>query len=185
MNRFLIFKINKIESINWRQYENIQIFQSIDSFFISTHSLLIIFSHNREITLLVDRQINRIRRIEFYREKDKKIEFNKSANSILIKFTYLSTSSRFVIVLTIMTHSSQSSSFLKIRLIFEIVELMMKDIFDIVLIRRLMRQQRINEVKNEKWDIQSINKRFWVIERSSACRALNCRILLIDERMNC
>jgi hypothetical protein len=33
--------------------------------------------------------------------------------------------------------------------------------------------------------IQSINKRFWVIERSNACRAHNCRILLTDERMNC
>jgi hypothetical protein len=33
--------------------------------------------------------------------------------------------------------------------------------------------------------IQSINKRLWVIERSNACRAHNCRILLTDERMNC
>jgi hypothetical protein len=86
-----------------------------------------------------------------------------------------------------MIHSSQSSNFLRIRLIFEIVELMMKNIFDIVLIRRLMRQQRINEAKRIKDEtvIQSINKRFWVIERSSACRAHNCRILLTDERMNC
>jgi hypothetical protein len=86
-----------------------------------------------------------------------------------------------------MTHSFQSSSFLRIRLIFEIVELMMKDIFYIVLIRRLMKQQRINEAKRIKDEtmIQSINKRFWIIERSSACRAHNCRILLIDEKMNC
>ncbi len=77
MNRLLISEINKIESINWRQYENIQILQSIDSFFIFTHFLLIVFSHNREITLLVDRQISEIRRIEFYREKDRKIEFNR------------------------------------------------------------------------------------------------------------
>jgi hypothetical protein len=33
--------------------------------------------------------------------------------------------------------------------------------------------------------IQSINKKLWVIERSNACRAHNCRILLTDERMNC
>jgi hypothetical protein len=33
--------------------------------------------------------------------------------------------------------------------------------------------------------IQSINKRLWIIERLSACRAHNCRILLTDERMNC
>jgi hypothetical protein len=33
--------------------------------------------------------------------------------------------------------------------------------------------------------IQSINKRLWVIERSSACRTHNCEILLTDERMNC
>jgi hypothetical protein len=86
-----------------------------------------------------------------------------------------------------MTHSSQSSSFLKIRLIFEIVELMMRDIFDIVLIRRLMKQQRINKTKRIKVEtmIQSINKRFWVIESLNACRAHNCRILLTDERMNC
>jgi hypothetical protein len=77
MNRLLISEINEIESINWDEYENVQIFQSVDSFFIFTHSLFIVFSQNREITLLVDRQISRIRRIEFYREKDKKIEFNK------------------------------------------------------------------------------------------------------------
>ncbi len=77
MNRLLIFEINEIESINWDEYKNVQILQSVDSFFILTHSLLIIFSHNREITLLVDRQISEIRRIEFYREKDKKIEFNR------------------------------------------------------------------------------------------------------------
>jgi hypothetical protein len=33
--------------------------------------------------------------------------------------------------------------------------------------------------------IQSINKKLWVIERSNASRAHNCRILLTDERMNC
>jgi hypothetical protein len=77
MNRLLISEINKIESINWRQYENVQILQSIDSFFIFTHFLLIIFSQNDEITLLVDRQLSRICRIEFYREKDRKIELNK------------------------------------------------------------------------------------------------------------
>jgi hypothetical protein len=33
--------------------------------------------------------------------------------------------------------------------------------------------------------IQSINKRLWIIEKSSACRIHNCRILLTDERMNC
>jgi hypothetical protein len=86
-----------------------------------------------------------------------------------------------------MIHSSQSSNFLRIRLIFEIVKLMMKDIFDIVLIRILMKQQRITEAKRIKDEtvIQSINKRLWVIERSSASRAHNCRILLTDERMNC
>jgi hypothetical protein len=77
MNRFLISEINEIESINWDEYKNVQILQSVDSFFIFTHSLFIIFSHNREITLLVDRQISEICRIEFYREKDRKIEFNK------------------------------------------------------------------------------------------------------------
>jgi hypothetical protein len=76
MNRFLIFEINQIESINWRQYENVQIFHNVDSFFISTHLIFIIFSQNCEITLLVDRQISRIDRIDFNREKDKKIEFN-------------------------------------------------------------------------------------------------------------
>ncbi len=76
MNRFLISEINQIESINWCQYENVQIFQSVDSLFISTHLIFIIFSQNREITLLVDRQINRIDRIDFNREKDRKIEFN-------------------------------------------------------------------------------------------------------------
>ncbi len=39
-------------------------------------------------------------------------------------------------------------------------------------------------IKNEII-MQSINKRLWVIEKSSACRTHNCRILLIDERMNC
>jgi hypothetical protein len=77
MNRLLIFEINKIESINWRQYENVQVLQNIDLFFIFTHSLFIIFSQDDEITLLVDRQLNRIRRMKFYREKDKKIELNK------------------------------------------------------------------------------------------------------------
>ncbi len=77
MNRLLISEINEIESINWDEYENVQILQNVDSFFIFTHSLFIIFSHNREITLLVDRQISRIRRIEFYCEKDRKIEFNR------------------------------------------------------------------------------------------------------------
>ncbi len=77
MNRLLISEINEIESINWDEYKNVQILQSVDSFFIFTHLLFIIFSHNREITLLVDRQISEIRRIEFYREKDRKIEFNK------------------------------------------------------------------------------------------------------------
>jgi hypothetical protein len=76
MNRFLIFEINQIESINCRQYENVQIFQSVDSFLIFTHLILIIFSQNLEITLLVDRQISWIDRIDFNREKDKKIEFN-------------------------------------------------------------------------------------------------------------
>jgi hypothetical protein len=76
MNRFLISEINQIESINWRQYENVQIFQNIDSLSIFTHLILIIFSQNREITLLVDRQISRIDRIDFDREKDRKIEFN-------------------------------------------------------------------------------------------------------------
>jgi hypothetical protein len=33
--------------------------------------------------------------------------------------------------------------------------------------------------------IQSINKKLWVIERSNACRAHNCQILLTDERINC
>ncbi len=77
MNRFLISEIDEIESINWDEYENVQILQNVDSFFIFTHSLFIVFSHNREITLLVDWQISEIRRIEFYREKDRKIEFNK------------------------------------------------------------------------------------------------------------
>jgi hypothetical protein len=76
MNRLLISEINKIESINWRQYENVQILQNVDSFFISTHLILIIFSQNDEITLLVDRQSSWIDRVDFNREKDKKIEFN-------------------------------------------------------------------------------------------------------------
>jgi hypothetical protein len=33
--------------------------------------------------------------------------------------------------------------------------------------------------------IQSVNKRLWVIERLSVNRIHNCRILLIDEKMNC
>jgi hypothetical protein len=84
-----------------------------------------------------------------------------------------------------MIHSSSSSNSLKIRLIFEIVELMMRNIFDIVLIRRFMKQQRNNEAKEFETVIRSINKWLWVIERSSANRTHNCRILLTDERMNC
>jgi hypothetical protein len=76
MNRFLISEINQIESINWRQYENVQIFQSVDFFFIFTHLIFITFSQNREITLLVDRQISWIDRIDFNREKNEKIKFN-------------------------------------------------------------------------------------------------------------
>jgi hypothetical protein len=105
----------------------------------------------------------------------------------LIRFTYRSTSSRLIIVLTIMIHSSQSSSFFRIMFVFcDAAELMIKDIFDIVLIRRLIKQQRDNEanIKNETM-IQSINKKLWVIERSNVNRAHNCRILLTDERMNC
>ncbi len=158
MNRFLIFEINQIWSINWRQYENVQIFQSIDSFFIFTHSLFIVFSQNREITLLFDRQFDWIDRIEFIVKKIEKSNSMNSADSIFVKFTNLSTSSRLIIALMIMTHSSQSSSFLRITLIFEIAELMMKDIFDLVLIRRLMKQQRINEAKNKRWDNDSINQ---------------------------
>jgi hypothetical protein len=37
----------------------------------------------------------------------------------------------------------------------------------------------------DKTMIQLINKKFWVIEKSSACRAHNWWILLIDEEMNC
>jgi hypothetical protein len=86
-----------------------------------------------------------------------------------------------------MIHSSQSSSFFRITFVFcDAAELMIKDIFDIVLIRRLIRQQRDNETNiKDKTMIQSINKRLWIIERSNANRAHNCRILLTDERMNC
>ncbi len=119
----------------------------------------------------------------------KKIERSSSidsTDSFLIRFTYRSTSSRLIIVLTIMIHSSQSSSFFRITFDFcDAAELMIKDIFDIVLIRRLMRQQKNNEAKEFETMIRSINKRLWVIERSNANRAHNCRILLTDERMNC
>jgi hypothetical protein len=85
-----------------------------------------------------------------------------------------------------MIHSFQSSNFLRITFVFcDAVELIIKDIFDIVLIRKLMKQQRNNEAKEFETMIRSINKRFWKIERSSASRTHNCRILLIDERMNC
>jgi hypothetical protein len=40
------------------------------------------------------------------------------------------------------------------------------------------------KIKDETM-IQSINKRLWVFEKSNACRAHNCRILWIDEKMNC
>jgi hypothetical protein len=76
MNRFLISEINQIESINWCQYENVQIFQNVDFFFILTHLILIIFSQDDKITSLVDWQISRIDRVDFNREKDKEIEFN-------------------------------------------------------------------------------------------------------------
>jgi hypothetical protein len=76
MNRLLISEINKIESINWRQYENVQILQNVHFCSIFTHLILIILSQNDEITLLVDRQINWIDRVDFNREKEKKIEFN-------------------------------------------------------------------------------------------------------------
>ncbi len=119
----------------------------------------------------------------------KKIERSNSINStdsFLIRFTYRSTSSRLIIVLTIIIHSSQSSNFFRITFDFcDAVELMIKDIFDIVLIRRLMKQQRDNEAKEFETMIRSINRRFWVIERLNANRAHNCRILLTDERMNC
>jgi hypothetical protein len=122
----------------------------------------------------------------FIVKKIKRSNSINSADSILIKFTYFSTSSRLIIVLMIMIHSFQSSSFLKIKFVFDIVELMMKDIFDTVLIRRLMKQQRINEAKiKDETMIQSINKKFWIMRKSKACRAHNCRILLTDERMNC
>ncbi len=85
-----------------------------------------------------------------------------------------------------MIHSSQSSSFFRITFVFcDAAELMIKDIFDIVLIRRLMRQQRDNEAKEFETVIRSINKKFWVIEKSNANRTHNCRILLTDERINC
>jgi uncharacterized protein (DUF952 family) len=62
---------------------------------------------------------------------------------------------------------------------------MRKDIFDIVLIRRLMRQQRWNEAKDKDKTIfnQSIKDSEY-IKRSSACRVHNFRVLLTDERMN-
>ncbi len=119
----------------------------------------------------------------------KKIEKSSSIDSIdsiLIRFTYRSTSSRWIIVLTIMIHLSQSSNFFRITFVFcDAVELMIKDIFDIVLIRRLIEQQRDNEAKVFEIMIQSINKKLWVIEGSNASRTHNCRILLTDERMNC
>jgi hypothetical protein len=127
--------------------------------FIFTHLIFIIFLQNREITFLVDRQINWIDRIDFNREKDKKSNSIDSIDSILIKFTYRSTWSRLIIVLTIMIYSSQSSSFFRITFVFcDAAELMIKDIFDIVLIRRWMRQQRNNEAKDKKWDNDSINQ---------------------------
>jgi hypothetical protein len=44
---------------------------------LRAHNLIfIIFSQNREITLLVDRQISWIDRVDFNREKDRNIEFN-------------------------------------------------------------------------------------------------------------
>ncbi len=76
---------------------------------------------------------------------------------------------------------------MKITFVFrDAAESMKKDIFDIVLIRRLMRQQKWNEAKVKKWNNdQSINKKFWVIERLNAIRAHNCQILLTDKKMNC
>jgi hypothetical protein len=132
----------------------------------------------------IDRSIELIASILIVKKikRSNSIDF---ADSILIKFIYRSTSSRLIIVLMIMIHSSQSSSFLRITFVFcDAAELMKKDIFEIVLIRRLMRQQRI-KMKRKDETIQSINKRLWVIKRSNAYRAHNYRILLTNERMNC
>jgi hypothetical protein len=132
----------------------------------------------------IDRSIEVIASILIVK-KIKRSNSIDSANSILIRFTYRSTSSRLIIVLMIMIHSFQSLNFLKITFVFcDAVELMKKNIFEIVLIRRLMRQQKI-KMKRKNETVQSINKRLWIIERSSACRAHNCWMLLTDERMNC
>jgi hypothetical protein len=57
----------------------------------------------------------------------------------------------------IMIYSFQLSSFLRITFVLNAVELMMKNIFDIVLIRKLIKQQRDNEAKNKKWYNDLIN----------------------------
>ncbi len=132
--------MNRSINVNMKMFK---FFKTSIRFLYFTLFFLIIFSQNDEITLLVNQQLSRIRRIEFYREKSKKIELNKFCRFNLIKFTYFSTSSRLIIVLMIMIHSFQSSYSLKIKFVFEIVELMMKNIFDIVLIWKLMKQQKI------------------------------------------
>ncbi len=185
MNRLLISEINEIESIIWDEYENVQICQSVDSFFIFTHFFFIIFSQNREITLLVDWQISRIRRIEFYREKDKKIEFNKFCRFDLDQIHI------FFNIITFDHRLDDHNSLISVIEFFENEIRLRHCWIDDERHLRYRTDSKIDETTKNKMKrkdetvIQSINKRLWVMRRSSACRAHNCRILLTDERMNC
>jgi hypothetical protein len=104
----------------------------------------------------------------------------------LIKFTYCSTLSRLIIVLMIMIHSSQSSNFWRITFVFcDAAELMKKDIFDIVLIRKFIEQQRNNEAKKmRQWFNQSIRD-FKKSKDQVLVELITVEFLLTDERMNC
>ncbi len=153
----MIFEINQIKFINWRQYKNVQIFQSIDFFlYLRIWFLWSSRKMTRSRYSLIDKSIKLIAWI-LTMKKIKRLNSIDSIDSILIRFIYRSSSSRLIIVLTIMIHSFQSSSFSKITFVLNAVEFVMKNIFDIVLIRRLISQQKNNEAKNKKWDNDSIN----------------------------
>jgi hypothetical protein len=190
MNRFLISEINKIESINERQYENVQILQKVDFLSISTHLILIILSQNDEITLLVDWQINWIDRIDFNREKNKNIEFNWFCWFLDLDQIHISFD-----IITLDYRLDDHDSFVSIvEFLKNHVRLWRRCWIDEKRHLRYRIDSKIDQTTKMKWsekmkrnwdNDQSINKRLWVIERSSACRTHNCRILLTDERMNC
>jgi hypothetical protein len=155
------------------------------SIFFFSHLILIIFSQNREITLLVDRQISWIDRVDFDSEKDKKIEFNKFCRLDLDQI-YI-----FLDIITFDHRLDNHDSFVLIVELFKNhVHLERSWIDDEKHLRyridsKIKKQQKWNETKKFETMIRLINKRFWIIERLNANQVHNCRILLTDERMNC